>query len=130
MNSTAVRQAGDRLLSASNFYANIVSLKRGLWPGEWNSTMGDRDVRWLFITAGIVALLFGLLCLNYTKASGLERHRAFAQQHQLPEPSNGILLGGVVAVSFGSAIIGYSLGSRSRHSSRPAVSSPSSIESD
>jgi hypothetical protein len=88
---------------------------------------GDHDVRWLIIAAGMVVVLLGLLCLNYTKASGLERHRAFAQQHQLPEPSNGILWGGAVAVSLGSVLIGYSLGSRSRRSSPPAVSVPSAI---
>jgi hypothetical protein len=38
---------------------------------------GDHDVRWLIIAAGMVVVLLGLLCLNYTKASGLERHRAF-----------------------------------------------------
>lgn len=66
--------------------------------------------------AGILLLLFGLACLNYTKASALDRHRAFAREHQLPEPGNGILLGGVVAVSFGSALVGYAVGSRARPS--------------
>ncbi len=73
----------------------------------------------LVVIAGVVLLVFGLLCLNYTKASGLERHRAFAQQHHLPEPGNGILLGGVVFVSFGSTLIGYSLGSRVRKGTEP-----------
>jgi hypothetical protein len=76
-------------------------------------------MKMLVVIAGVVLLVFGLLCLNYTKASGLERHRAFAQRHHLPEPGNGTLLGGVVAVSIGSALIGYSLGSRVRKVTEP-----------
>ena len=87
-------------------------------------------MRWLTIAAGIVVLVFGLLCLNYTKASGLERHRAFAQKYQLPEPGNAILFGGIVTVSFGSALIGYALGSRSRQSAGRVLLSPTSIKSD
>jgi cytochrome c biogenesis protein CcdA len=87
-------------------------------------------MRWLTIAAGIVLLVFGLLCLNYTKASALERHRAFAQEHQLPEPGNAILFGGIVSVSFGSALIGYALGSRTRQRAATALPSPTSIKSD
>jgi hypothetical protein len=82
------------------------------------------------VIAGIALVVFGLLCLNYTKASGLERHRAFAQKHQLPEPGNAILFGGIVSVSFGSALIGYALGSRTRQSAGRALLSPTSIKSD
>ena len=69
-------------------------------------------MRWLIVLAGMVTIVFGLLCLNYTKASGLERHRAFAQRYQLPEPGNRILWSGALAISAGSGLIGYSLGSR------------------
>jgi hypothetical protein len=73
-------------------------------------------MRRLIGLTGIVLLVFGLACLNYTKASGLEHHRAFAREHHLPEPGNGILLGGVVAVSLGSALVGYVVGSRANSS--------------
>jgi hypothetical protein len=69
-------------------------------------------MRTVFLVIGILSFLFGLACFNYTKASAWDHHQAFARQHQLPEPSNGILLCGIVAVSFGAGVIGFSFGRR------------------
>jgi hypothetical protein len=81
----------------------------------------------LMVVVGPVLLLFGLTCFNYTKASAWDHHTAFAHQHQLPEPSNVILLCGIVAVSFGAGMIGYSLGARRRSGAPlPASRQPSS----
>jgi hypothetical protein len=61
---------------------------------------------------GFFVLVFGLLCLNYTKADGLERHREVARRHGLPEPGNGILYGGVLAVVAGAGTVGFAVGRR------------------
>ena len=55
-------------------------------------------------------LLFGLACLNYTKAGGLEHHREFAAQHHLPPPSEPILYGGVLSTVVGAALVGFRFG--------------------
>jgi hypothetical protein len=78
----------------------------------------------LMIIVGAVLLLFGLACFNYTKASAWDHHMAFARQNQLPEPSSGILFCGIVAVSFGAGMIGYSSGARKR----PGVALPASAQ--
>jgi hypothetical protein len=41
-------------------------------------------------------LLFGLLCLNYTKMGDYERHSQFAQQRGLPRPSQSIVYVGML----------------------------------
>jgi hypothetical protein len=69
-----------------------------------------RRTRWLTGILGTLVLVFGLACLNYTKADGLEHHRAVAARHNLPPPSETILLGGVMAVVVGSATVGYVVG--------------------
>jgi len=42
-------------------------------------------------TIGGTLLVFGLSCLNYTEAGGLDHHREFAEAHGLPGPSQSIL---------------------------------------
>jgi hypothetical protein len=66
--------------------------------------------------AGLLVLAFGLGCLNYTKADGLEHHREVAQRHGLPEPTSNTLYLGVLAVVVGSGTIGFVLGRRGRRS--------------
>jgi hypothetical protein len=60
--------------------------------------------------AGAVLLVFGLLCLNYTKADGIEHHREVATRRGLPQPGEPIRLTGVATVALGSGLIGYALG--------------------
>jgi len=81
-------------------------------------------MRKLIISAGLVLLIFGLACLNYTRADGWEHHQAFAREHHIPEPDNNILLGGVISVILGAALIGYSLGSRARRNVDTSATSP------
>jgi cytochrome c biogenesis protein CcdA len=76
-----------------------------------------RSTVWIAIAAGIVLLFFGLACLNFTKASALERHREFAWRHNLPQPGNSILWGGAGAIAFGAALIGYAAGAKRKHAS-------------
>jgi hypothetical protein len=61
---------------------------------------------------GLLVVFFGLLCLNYTKAAGLEHHQEAARHYHLPQPGEGILFGGVAAICLGSATIGYTIGRR------------------
>ena len=68
--------------------------------------------RWILTAAGVFLVLFGLGCLNYTKAGGLEHHIQFAIEHGLPKPSETLLLGGAVSLISGGALIGYLVGSK------------------
>jgi hypothetical protein len=75
-------------------------------------------MRWLFGGVGAFLLVFGLLCLNYTKADGLEHHREVASRYGLLPPSNSILYTGVSAVVMGAGLIGYVLGAGKRQPAR------------
>ena len=66
----------------------------------------------LTVASGVALLVFGLLCLNYTKGGGAARHHEFAVRYGLPAPSQGIQYGGLVAIVFGAGAIGYALGNR------------------
>jgi hypothetical protein len=74
-----------------------------------------RTTRWLLSLAGVVLLVFGLACLNYTKADGLEHHQEVARLHGLPPPGPPILYGGVAAVVVGAGLVGLVLGTGKRH---------------
>jgi len=76
-----------------------------------NNLMGKKS-RWILGILAFLLLVFGLGCLNYTKASGLEHHQEVARRHNLPEPGPGILYGGVGAIIVGSGMIGYVIGRR------------------
>jgi len=75
-----------------------------------------RPARLIVTAIGVLILIFGLLCLNYTKADGLEHHKKSAQRLGLPPPSNAILYSGVASIVLGAGSLGYVLGaSRRRH---------------
>jgi hypothetical protein len=73
-----------------------------------------RSVRWITRIVAAFLLVFGLFCLNYTKADSVEHHTEFALSHNLPLPSRTILYGGVLCVVLGSGAIGYEIGSGRR----------------
>ncbi len=58
----------------------------------------------------LMVLVFGLLCLNYTRADGLEHHLESAREYGLPPPSLTILEGGVLSVVLGAGVLGYVIG--------------------
>jgi hypothetical protein len=58
----------------------------------------NRPARRLAVLLGIILLLFGLLCLNYTKPAALERHRQSALRHSLATPNNSIVWVGASAI--------------------------------
>jgi hypothetical protein len=66
--------------------------------------------RWFVVAVGALFLLFGLGCLNYTEAEGLEHHRQQAMRYDLPAPSKGIFFGGVASTSVGAGLVGFGLG--------------------
>lgn len=59
-------------------------------------------------------LLFGLLCLNYTKVDGLEHHQEWAAESGLPPPGPNIFRLGVAATALGAGLFGFVLGRRQR----------------
>jgi hypothetical protein len=69
--------------------------------------------RGLIGLAGLLLLVFGLLCLNYTAAHGLEHHRESAARLGLPPPEPPIFYTGVASAVVGGAVFGFALG-RSR----------------
>ena len=70
--------------------------------------------RWAIVVVGILVLVFGMLCLNYTEAEGLEHHRAQAAELNLPPPGIGIWRLGVLMTALGGGVIGCALGRRQR----------------
>jgi hypothetical protein len=68
--------------------------------------------RWLVGGLGALVLVFGLLCLNYTRADGLEHHLESAQRWGLIPPGPGIFRLGVATVVLGAATVGFALGRR------------------
>ena len=73
--------------------------------------MSARSKRWWRYGLGLAVALFGLLCLNYTKAPN-DRHVSFARRTGLPEPGAAIFYTGALATVTGSGFVGYSLGAR------------------
>jgi len=69
---------------------------------------------WLVITAGTGILLFGLGCLNYTKAHSLEHHQQQALRYHLPAPSPMIFRFGVTSTAVGAGLLGFGAGSRKK----------------
>jgi dipeptide/tripeptide permease len=67
---------------------------------------------WLMVVAGAILLLFGLGCLNYTKADGLEHHQKQAVRYNLPAPGPAIFRIGVVATVVGAGLLGFGIGAK------------------
>jgi len=60
----------------------------------------------------VVVLLFGLACLNYTQATGIEHHRAWAAEHGMPGPTQTIFYAGAAATALGGIAFGVALAKR------------------
>ena len=75
--------------------------------------MKCRSSRWSHKWVGLVGfllLVFGLLCLNYTKAENVVRHTASAARLGIWPPSPTILWTGVACLALGSGLIGSVIG--------------------
>jgi hypothetical protein len=64
------------------------------------------------IAVGVVVLVFGLLCLNYTKAVAWDHHTRQAERYHLPPPSQGILYLGAATIAAGAGAVGFGVGRR------------------
>jgi hypothetical protein len=59
-----------------------------------------------------VVLLFGLGCLNYTRAETRDHHLEAAARLGLPPPGPGIHRMGMAATTLGAGIVGFAVGRR------------------
>ena len=66
----------------------------------------------LAILVGV--MLFGFLCLNYTRGGSYEHHTAFAISHGLPQPSKPIFYAGALILAAGAATLGFVIGRSKR----------------
>jgi hypothetical protein len=57
-------------------------------------------------------MLFGLLCINYTKIGGVERHTQVARQRGWPAPSESICMLGMLLTPLGAGLVGFAIGRR------------------
>jgi hypothetical protein len=71
-------------------------------------------MRWLVAIVGLLLLAFGLGCLNYTKADGLEHHREVAARLGIPQPGERILFGGAATLGVGGVLVGFAVGRKSQ----------------
>ena len=76
--------------------------------------MSIRNQRLILRLVGAAMLVFGLGCLNYTKAGSLERHIAAAKAHNWPPPSRTIAYLGMLLAPLGAGLVGYSFGKQDR----------------
>jgi hypothetical protein len=73
-----------------------------------------RAIQWAILIAGVLLLVFGLGCLNYTKIGGVEHHREVAQQHGWPAPNVAIAHVGMLSAPLGAGAIGFVAGRAKR----------------
>jgi hypothetical protein len=66
--------------------------------------------RFALTAAGMLMLLFGVACQNYTKPDSIARHRQFAQGRDMPAPSNRIVYLGMLFAPLGGGLVGYAVG--------------------
>ena len=64
------------------------------------------------LVIGLLLVLVGFLCLNYTKAFGVEHHTEWAAEHGLPAPNNTIFLAGAASLALGGLVTGRAVGRR------------------
>jgi hypothetical protein len=57
-------------------------------------------------------MLFGLGCLNYTNAWGLEHHQGVASRYGLPQPSPLMHRTGMATAAAGAGLLGFAIGRR------------------
>jgi len=67
-------------------------------------------VRRGLLFCGVIALVFGLACLNYTVDGKAEHHREWARSKGMPEPSEGIFTLGAACAVAGAGLAGFALG--------------------
>ena len=66
-------------------------------------------MRWLTPGIGVLVMLLGLACLNYTNGFGIDHHAQWAIQKGLPQPSYGIFLMGAFFAVLGAGAVGFTI---------------------
>lgn len=61
--------------------------------------------RWGLAVLGLLLVVFGAFCLNYTRKSSWEHHVEWAAEKGLPGPSNAIRLAGYAALVLGVGVV-------------------------
>lgn len=62
----------------------------------------------------LLVLFFGLACLNYTQAEGVEHHREWSRANSMPQPSQEIFYAGAAATALGGIALGIVVANRRR----------------
>ena len=70
------------------------------------SGLMKRGKRLVAIGIGLGLIAFGAGFMNYSKASTLEHHRAWAREHGMPGPSRGMFFGGMASAGAGVVLVG------------------------
>jgi hypothetical protein len=52
----------------------------------------SKKSRWTLSLLGTLLLVFGLVCLNYTRAANWEHHQEFARLHNLPRRAQAFFM--------------------------------------
>lgn len=71
---------------------------------------GHVMTRWAPVVIGLLLLVFGIACFNYTKPGTLQHHRAWAAEHGRPAPTDTIVWGGASSAIFGAFAVGFGVG--------------------
>ena len=69
-------------------------------------------MRRALIGLGLLVLVFGVFCLNYTVDGKAEHHAEWARENGFPEPANQIFVLGVACTACGAGAFGFGLGRR------------------
>lgn len=73
-----------------------------------------RSMRRALFLVGLVALVLGVACLNYTVHGKADEHREWASEHGLPAPSHELFYVGLVCTAGGAAFVGFAAGRRGK----------------
>ncbi len=69
-------------------------------------------MRYALVVSGLILMVLGLGCLNFTTDGKAVQHREWAREHGFPEPSNAIYLLGLGCTAGGAGAVGFVLGRR------------------
>ncbi len=76
--------------------------------------MSSRPSRLGRSLVGILILVAGTLCLNYTQGFDMDHHVEWAAQHDLPAPAYPVFVAGVILVAVGAGVVGHAFGRSAR----------------
>jgi hypothetical protein len=66
-------------------------------------------MRWVVGGSGLLVMLFGLACLNYTKGFEIGHHVQWANEQGLPQPGEWIFAMGALLAVLGAGAVGFTI---------------------